>query len=337
MATQTLPDKQKKAESPASQGAVPTLAMQAKGIVDIVMSRIGEFIRSGQLVMPKDYSPDNALKAAWLALQSVEDKNGNLALQVCTRDSIANSLLDMVVQGLNPSKDQCYFIAHGKVLTCRRSYFGSMAVAQMVQPKIKDWGNAVVYEGDTFKYGIRHGKKYVEEHIQEIKNIHPDKIIAAYSIALDENGDPFKTEIMTFDQIKQSWRKSQVNPFDEKGNLKPSSEHAKAPDQFSLRTVINRNCKTIINASSDNSLLLERINRNEDLADTAAVQEEIGEKANVGGLIEIPAETVPEAQSDTGAAKQEALGAPAEQAEPAAAGKGGELPLTGGSTRKPSY
>jgi recombination protein RecT len=265
--------------------------MQSKGIVDIVMGRVGEFIHSGQLIMPKDYSPENALKAAWLALQSVEDKAGNKALAVCTRDSIANSLLDMVVQGLNPSKDQCYFIVHGKALTCRRSYFGSMAVAQMVQPKIKDWGDGVVYAGDTFKYGIRHGKKYVEEHVQDIKNINPEAIVAAYSIAIDENGEPFKTEIMTYDQIKQSWKKSQVNPFDEKGNLKSSSEHGKAPDQFALRTVINRNCKIIINSSSDNALLLDRINRNEDLADAAAAAAEIEEHANTGDLVQIPEQT----------------------------------------------
>jgi recombination protein RecT len=37
-------------------------------------------------------------------------------LQACTRDSIANALLDMAVQGLNPAKKQGYFIAYGKQL-----------------------------------------------------------------------------------------------------------------------------------------------------------------------------------------------------------------------------
>jgi hypothetical protein len=60
---------------------------------------------------------------------------------------------------------------------------------------------------------------------------------------------------------------------------------------MALRTVINKACKIIINASSDNALLLERINRSEDLADAAAVQAEIMEKANTGSVVMLPAET----------------------------------------------
>lgn len=45
-----------------------------------------------------------------MTLQSMTDKNRKPALTVCTKDSIANSLLDMVVQALNPVKKQCYFI-----------------------------------------------------------------------------------------------------------------------------------------------------------------------------------------------------------------------------------
>ena len=59
---------------------------------------------------------------------------------------------------------------------------------------------------------------------------------------------------------------------------------------MALRTVINKVAKFIINASSDNALLLERINRNEDIADAAAVQVEIEENANTGSMIMIPEE-----------------------------------------------
>ncbi len=275
------------APAPAGTPKPPTLAMQAKSFVDIVEAKISELVKNGQLDMPKDYSVDNALKAAWLVLQAAEDKEGNKALEVCTRDSIANSLLDMIVQGLNVGKKQGYFIVYGKTLTFQRSYFGSMAVAQMVQPKIADFAYAVVYEDDIFKYGIQNGRKAVVQHEQELKNIDKRKIVAAYCTVFDTAGVPIKTEIMTFDEILQSWKQSKAKPFDDNGNLKESSTHGKFTADMALKTVINKACKTIINSSSDNALLLERINRNEDLADAAAAQAEITEHANVGEVLEI--------------------------------------------------
>jgi hypothetical protein len=61
---------------------------------------------------------------------------------------------------------------------------------------------------------------------------------------------------------------------------------------MALRTVINKVAKFIINASSDNALLLERINRAEDFADAAGVQVEIEDRANTGSVIMIPEEKV---------------------------------------------
>jgi recombination protein RecT len=291
MATQTAG--KEKASVPATTGAKvpaadkkPTLAMEAKSIVDAVESRIQAFMKAGQLDMPKDYSVSNALKSAWLVLQGVKDKNDKPALQVCTRDSIANSLLDMVVQGLNPQKKQGYFIVYGQTLTFQRSYFGAMAVTKMVNPKVGDFAYAVVYEGDTFKYGIKDGRKMVTLHEQDIKNVKKDNIIAAYCIVFDTNNEIIKTEIMTVDEIHAAWKKSKT-AYDDNGKLKAISTHAQYSADMSLRTVINKACKFIINASSDNALLLERINRNEDLADAAAVQEEIAENANTGDVLQI--------------------------------------------------
>ena len=267
-----------------------------KSVVDIVSEKVSEFLRSGQLDLPKNYSVDNALKSAYLILNTVEDKDHKKVMEdgkltgVCTKASIANAILDMVVQGLNPGKKQCYFIVYGKTISCQRSYFGSMAVAEMVNPAIKDWGFNVVYEGDIFKYGIHNGKASVIEHAQELENIDKAKIIAAYAMALDKDGNPIKTEIMTIDEIHKAWSMSKMKPIDEKGEVKPDSTHGKFARDMALKTVINKTAKFIINASSDNALLLERINRAEDLADEAAVQMEIEDKANKGSLIMIPEE-----------------------------------------------
>jgi recombination protein RecT len=269
-----------------------------KSVVDIVSEKVSEFLKSGQLDLPKNYSVDNALKSAYLTLNTVEDKEHKKVMEdgkltgVCTKASIANAILDMVVQGLNPGKKQCYFIVYGKTLVCQRSYFGSMAVAEMVNLALKDWGFNVVYEGDTFKYGIHNGKASVIEHAQELENIDKLKIVAAYAMALDKDGNPIKTEIMTIEEIHQAWKMSKMKPFDDKGELKPESTHGRFARDMALRTIINKVAKFIINASSDNALLLERINRNEELADAAAVQVEIEDKANTGSIIMIPEEKV---------------------------------------------
>lgn len=52
----------------------------------------------GNLELPNDYSPSNAMKQAWLQI-SQDNK-----LMSCNDTSKANALLDMVTQGLNPAK-----------------------------------------------------------------------------------------------------------------------------------------------------------------------------------------------------------------------------------------
>jgi len=194
----------------------------------------------------------------------------------------------MVVQGLNPIKNQVYFIVYGKTLTAQRSYFGSMAVAKMVQPLIDDFAYAVVYEGDKFKYGITNGKKNVLEHEQDLGNVDKKKIIGAYAIALDKTGDPIRSEIMTIEEIKQGWKQSKMNPVADNGTIKADSTHGKFTADMATKTVVNKLCKAIVNASSDKALLIETMRRGEDLADRAAAEAEIEEEANTGDVIDLP-------------------------------------------------
>lgn len=275
--------------TPATQVKESHLALMKRTVADAVALKVNEFVKNHEIDLPASYSVGNALKAAWLILQETEDRNHAKALDVCTKDSIANAMLDMVVQGLNPIKNQVYFIVYGKTLTAQRSYFGSMAVAKMVNPLIDDFSYAAVYEGDTFKYGIKNGKKNVLEHEQELGNVDKKSIIGAYAIALDKAGEPLRSEIMTIDEIKQAWKQSKMNPINEKGDVKTDSTHGKFTADMAQKTVINKLCKAIVNASSDKSILLERMNRAEDLSDRAAVEAEIEDQANTGEVIDIPA------------------------------------------------
>ena len=290
-------DKTKEAGLPAAGSgalAVPGVKKAATpspgaALVDSVAKKVQQFINNGELELPKNYSVNNALKSAYLDLQKTKDKDGKPALEVCTHASIANALLDLIIQGLSPMKKQCYFLVYGKQLTCQRSYFGSMAIARMVNPDVGEFTHAVVYKDDTFSYKMVNGRKTEIQHEQKLENIKKNEIVAAYCIIFDKSGNVIKSEVMTFDEIKQSWRKSKVNPIDDKGNVRPDSTHGQFPADMSLRTVINKICKIIINASSDNQLLLDRINRNEELVDAAAVQEEIEEHANTGEALSIEA------------------------------------------------
>lgn len=276
-----LEKKEEKKDSPSA------LTLYKRDVIDAVAAKVRQYISNGELNLPAGYSVNNAIKSAWLILQTTTDRDKNPALQVCTRTSVANALLDMIIQGLNPIKKQNYFIVYGKTLVCMRSYFGTMAVAKMVTPKIDDFAYNVVYRDDKFKYGIVNGKKMVTLHEQDIENVDKAKIVAAYCIALDKDGNVIKTEIMTFEEIKQSWKQSIMKPVDDKGDIKSDSTHSKFIADMALRTVINKACKAIINSSRDNALLLERINKSEDVADEAATQEEIDDNANKDEVLEI--------------------------------------------------
>lgn len=96
--------------------------------IDGLASQLEEKKKFG-LAFPDNYNVANALNSAYLILQdmTVRRKEGNewvdkRALDVCTKQSIASSLMDMAVQALSPMKKQCYFVAFGDKLTLMRSY-----------------------------------------------------------------------------------------------------------------------------------------------------------------------------------------------------------------------
>lgn len=242
-------------------------------IVASVTSKLRVYTDNRELVLPANYSIENALKSAWLALQEAVDKDKHPVLQVCSQASIANALLDMAVQGLNPGKDQCYFIAYGQRLVCQRSYFGTMAVAERVAGASDIWAE-VVYEADEFEYTISHNRKNVSKHTQKVGNIKPTAIVAAYCVIEFSTGKPAYTEIMTIEQIKKAWAKSKADPS------APTSVHSQFPEEMAKRTVTNRACKALINSSSDSNLFLEHFNRSDEEQSAIELEAAIEENAN---------------------------------------------------------
>lgn len=226
------------------------------------------------LAFPENYSVSNALNSAYLMLQdmTVKRKRGNdwveeKVLDVCTKQSIASSLMDMTVQALNPMKKQCYFVTFGNKLTLMRSYQGTMAVARRVGAT--DIRAEVVYEGDTFKYHIENGYKVIDEHTQDFKNIDNEKIVGAYAI-VDHPGFVPYVEIMNISQIKKSWAKGKADLS------KANDVHNEFADQMAKKTVINRACKNFIN-SSDDAYLMETFDRTTNNEEVDVVAEQVAE------------------------------------------------------------
>lgn len=242
-----------KSESKESKDLTISNKSDSKNITERVGDKINAMLATNELYLPADYSPENALKSAWLELQHCKDRNDNPALQVCTVASISNALLDMIVQGLTPQKKQCYFVVYGKELTLMRSYMGSIAVAKRFSDVRDVWAN-VIYEGDTFKYEIdpATGVKKIVEHTQDFTNIDADKITGAYAVITRKSGETY-VEIMTMDQIKKAWGQGAA-----KGK---SPAHTNFPDEMAKKTVINRACKLFINTSDDSPVLVEAFNR----------------------------------------------------------------------------
>lgn len=275
------------------------VAIIQKDITDSVNGSLARLQEDG-LTLPPNYNASNALKSAFFKLQEVKDRQKRPALDVCTKDSIANSLLDMVVQGLSPAKTQCYFIVYGTELQMSRSYFGTQAVLKRLT-NVKDiWAN-VIYQDDVFDYEIDRGREKLVKHTTAFEN-RDKQILGAYAVIQTSEDEELLT-VMTRKEFEASWSQSKTG----------QAVHKKFPQEMAKRTVINRAAKAFINTSDDSDLLVEAINNtteneyeNErvDITPEAEAQQQIEEKANKEELDFEEAEIV-EANQETGEIKEE--------------------------------
>ena len=274
--------------------AETALAQVKNETVNSVMVRVSDLQKAGRLKFPPNYSPENALYSAYLTLQQTLNRDKQPVLTACSKESVANTLLDMVVQGLNPSKKQCYFIAYGQQLTCHRSYFGTMAVAKRVTGAV-EINAEVVYEGDTFRFTIERGNTKVIEHGRTLESIDKAKIVAAYCTVVLPDRE--YTQIMSLAQIHQAWTKSQNNPIGDGGQVKAGSVHGQFTEEMAKKTVTNRTCKALINSSMDDSLdlVIEHMNRADDAVEEAQFAEEVRVNANTGEILDAEYTEVPNA------------------------------------------
>lgn len=241
-----------------------SLEVVKKDISAQVLAKVDTFQKSGELRIPKDYSPENALKSAYLVLT---DPRNNLIAK-CTKESVANALLKMVVWGLSPLKKQCDFIPYGDKLECTPEYTGNIVLA-------KRYGNLkwikanAIFEKDVFEFHVdaETGCKKIVRHEQDLESIGSKVLKGAYAIYQLNDGTT-DVEVMSMVQIKDAWNQGPM-----KGN---SPAHKNFPDQMAMKTVINRACKLLIRGSDDSALYSG--DENDDLN---PVQREIDDNSNV--------------------------------------------------------
>lgn len=228
------------AAQPASQNNTVMKRMQEE-TVNSVLDRVNVMQESGELVLPRDYNAGNALKSAWLYLQTIEDSQHVKVTDKCTRESICNCLLEMVIKGEYP-KQHCYFIPYGNSLEFEEKYTGRLMRAKR-DTEIKRVNAQVVYEGDVFTYTVDDNGEYqFVSHQTDIANIDIAKIKCAYAVVINKDGSRH-LEIMTMDQIRKSWQQGATKGV--------SKAHTNFTDQMCKKTVIGRACKIALDSASD--------------------------------------------------------------------------------------
>ena len=224
------------AAAPAQQ-QVTELQKKQKNISDSVLEMPNAFSPNGE-----GYHAGNAVRMAWLYLQEVKSKDYKPALEVCTNNSIANCLLEMIIKGLSVAKKQCYFIVAGNQLTFWEDYRGKLMRTKR-DTDIADVHAQVVYEGDEFVYTIDElGQYQLVSHKTKLENMDIAKITAAYAIVVRKDGTKYM-ELMSMAMIKKSWMQGAA-----KGN---SGAHNNFTDQMCKKTVISRACKVALGSSED--------------------------------------------------------------------------------------
>ncbi|MCQ4139194.1 recombinase RecT [Chryseobacterium sp. EO14] len=214
-----------------------------KDISAQVLAKVDAFQAAGELRIPKDYSPENALKSAYLILTEQENSQKKPVLEVCTKESIANALLKMVVWGLSPMKKQCDFIPYGNKLECSIEYTGNIVLAKRFGG-LKDIKARAIFKQDQFEFEVNPetGKIKIVTHKQTLESIGSKDVVGAYAVMEMADGGR-DVEIMSMQQIRDAWNQGAM-----KGN---SPAHKNFPDQMAMKTVINRACKLLIRGSDD--------------------------------------------------------------------------------------
>ena len=205
-------------------------------VEEIALSKINQYVELG-MVLPENFNPTNSLKKARMMLNDMKVQ-GKPVLEVCTKESVIQCLIDSCCKGLDYSEMQVYFIPRNNIMTNLESVYGRIARAKRASRYYKPIVQ-YVHEGDDFQIGVyvTNGKTIIKKHETSLDNL--DKpIVAAYTFVTDDNNDT-EIYIMTKKEWLKSWSKS-------------SNGAAVAKDferDMIFRTIIKKSTKSLVNAN----------------------------------------------------------------------------------------
>ena len=205
-------------------------------VEEIALSKINQYVELG-MVLPEGFNPTNSLKKARMMLNDMKVQ-GKPVLEVCTKESVIQCLIDSCCKGLDYSEMQVYFIPRTNIMTNLESVYGRIARAKRASRYYKPIVQ-YVHEGDDFQIGVdvTNGKTIIKKHETSLDNL--DKpIVAAYTFVTDDNNDT-EVFIMTKREWLTSWKKSSNG-----GAVAKEFER-----DMIFRTIIKKSTKSLVNAN----------------------------------------------------------------------------------------
>jgi recombination protein RecT len=222
-----------------------------KDISDSVMLRINDMLDHNELVLPANYNAGTALRSAMLLLQDTKDKNGRTAIEVCTKASVVNSMLNMVIQGLQPAQKQCYFIVYGNQLQMFRSYFGTQCALRRAVPEVHKIVTDLVREGDQVETSTnQYGERFISRILTDPLTNYGKPFTFGFCNIYDEHNNILASTLMSWQEIQTAWRQSR-NYKAEGGGV-----HQKFPVEMAKRTLISRACKNLLNSAVERDAII---------------------------------------------------------------------------------
>ena len=205
-------------------------------VEEIALSKINQYVELG-MVLPENFNPTNSLKKARMMLNDMKVQ-GKPVLEVCTKESIIQCLIDSCCKGLDYSEMQVYFIPRNNIMSNLESVYGRIARAKRASRYYKPIVQ-YVHEGDDFQIGVdvTNGKTIIKKHETSLDNL--DKpIVAAYTFVTDDNNDT-EVFIMTKREWLTSWKKSSNG-----GAVAKEFER-----DMIFRTIIKKSTKSLVNSN----------------------------------------------------------------------------------------
>ena len=221
-------------------------------IINQAISQYQAMVESKVFDIPENYSYKNAIQAArYLITKPIEKgpNKGKAIVDICNKESILKTVMEMAQKGLNPDKKQCYFIPYGSTCTLSISYQGNVALAKRGGEDIGEVYGYAVYKDDVLdlSFNPKRGVFEIESYQPDISKWTKSDIAGAFAVITDRAGDVRYTEYMTMEQIKDSWAMG--------GAKGESPAHKNFPDQQAIKTVKSRAVKSFVNTADDSEIV----------------------------------------------------------------------------------